>query len=115
MLTLLHMIPFWITVVVLSRDAFLALGTLLLHMVGARVHPRPTWAGKAATFLQILTVLTGLLGHYWGAARVPSPLLWLTAGLTLLSGLQYLVHGMRFVNAAPDESTREESHERLYL
>jgi cardiolipin synthase len=114
MLTMLHMIPFWITVVVLSRDAFLALGTLLIHMIGARVHPRPTWAGKAATFFQILTVLTGLLGHYWGAARVPVPLLWLAAGFTLVSGLQYLVHGMRFVNAAADDSAREESHERLY-
>ena len=115
MLTMLHVIPFWITVVVLSRDAFLALGTLLIHMIGARVHPRPTWAGKAATFFQILTVLTGLLGHYWGAAQVPSPLLWLAAGFTLGSGLQYLVHGMRFVNTAADESAREESHERLYL
>jgi cardiolipin synthase len=113
MLTVLKMIPFWITVVVLSRDAFLALGTLVIHMVGARVYPRPTWAGKTTTFLQVLTVLVGLVAYYWGMRRVAWPLLWLTAAFTLISGLQYLVQGMRFVNAAQD-AEREEPHE-LYL
>ena len=113
-LTWLKVIPFWITAVVLSRDAFLALGTLLMHMVGARVYPRPTWAGKATTFFQVLTVLAGLIGYYWGVRRVATPLLWLAAGFTLTSGLQYLVQGMRFLNAAQD-AEREESHERLYF
>jgi phosphatidylglycerophosphate synthase len=45
--------------------------------------------------------------------RVAWPLLWLTAAFTLISGLQYLVQGMRFVNAAQD-AEREEPHE-LYL
>jgi len=114
MLTVLKVIPFWITVVVLSRDAILALGTLLIHMVGARVFPRPTRAGKITTFVQVLTVLVGLVGYYWGVRRVTEPLLWLTAAFTLISGLQYLVQGMRFLNAAQD-AEREESHERLYL
>ena len=114
MLAVLKVIPFWFTAVVLSRDAFLALGTLLIHMVGARVYPRPTWAGKAATFFQIVTVLVGLVGYYWGARRMPMTLLWLAASFTLLSGLQYLVQGMRFLNAAQD-AEREESHERMYF
>jgi cardiolipin synthase len=112
-LTWLKVIPFWITAVVLSRDAFLALGTLLIHMVGARVYPRPTWAGKAATFFQILTVLLGLLGYYSGPRRVWMPLLWVAAAFTLISGLQYLVQGMRFLNAAQD-AEREASSERMY-
>jgi cardiolipin synthase len=114
MLAVLKVIPFWFTAVVLSRDAFLALGTLLIHMVGARIYPRPTWFGKWATFLQVLTVLIGLVGYYWGVKRVATPLLWLAAAFTLISGLQYLVQGMRFLNAAQD-AEREESHERLYL
>jgi len=113
-LTWLKVLPFWITAVVLSRDAFLALGTLLIHMVGARIYPRPTWAGKAATFFQIIIVLAGVFGHYARLRLVPAPLLWLAAAFTLLSGLQYLVQGMRFLNAAQD-AEREESHERLYL
>ena len=112
-LTWLKVLPFWITAVVLSRDALLALGTLLIHMVGARIYPRPTWFGKGATVLQILVVLGGVFGHYTGYRLVPAPLLWVAAAFTLISGLQYLVQGMRFLNAAQD-AEREESHE-LYL
>jgi cardiolipin synthase len=112
-LTWLKVIPFWITAVVLSRDAFLALGTLLLHMIGARVYPRPSWAGKAATFFQVLAVLVGLLGYYWGVRRVWPPLLWVAAAFTVISGLQYLVQGMRFVNTAPE--TEREASQELYL
>jgi cardiolipin synthase len=112
-LTWLKVLPFWITAVVLSRDTLLALGTLLIHMAGARIYPRPTWAGKAATFFQIVTVFVGVFGHYLGM-RVPVVLLWVAAGFTLVSGLQYLAQGMRFLNAAQD-AEREESHERLFL
>src|SRR5881628_84472 len=63
-LTYLKALPFWIAAVVISRDVILVVGTLLVYMLGARVYPRPTWAGKAATFFQILTVLTGLLARF---------------------------------------------------
>ena len=117
MLTWLKVLPFWITAVVLTRDAILALGTGLFHMVGARVYPQPTRAGQITTVLQILTVLVSLLGHYaWARHRwmAPNTLLWLTAGFTILSGLQYLTRGMRFLNAAQD-AERDDTHERLYF
>ena len=63
-LTQLRILPAWITIVVISRDVILVVGALLIHMLGGRIHPRPTWAGKAATFFQILTVLTGMLVRY---------------------------------------------------
>jgi len=102
MLTVRGIIPFWITAVVLSRDLFLALGTLLIHMVGARIYPRPTWAGKAATFFQILTVLTGLTGRFLKVELGATVFMWVAAAFTIFSGLQYIVQGMRFLNAAPD-------------
>src|SRR5436305_14020734 len=64
-LTYLKALPFWITAVVISRDVMLVVGALLIHMVGGRIYPRPTWAGKAATFFQILTVLTAMLARYY--------------------------------------------------
>ena|SRR5215208_4599791 len=114
-LTWLKVLPFWITAVVLSRDAFLALGTILIHMVGARIYPRPTWFGKAATFLQIAVVFCGVFGHYAKLRLVPAPILWLAAAFTVISGLQYLVQGMRFLNAAQDAEREESPHERLSL
>lgn len=102
-LTYLKALPFWIAAVVISRDVILALGTVLIYMLGGRVHPRPTWAGKAATFFQVLTVLSGLLARYFRLPIGPRLVLWLAALFTVASGLQYIVQGMRFLNAAHDE------------
>ena len=99
-LTYLKALPFWIAAVVISRDTLLAVGALLVHMVGGRIYPRPTWAGQAATFFQVLTVLTGLLARYFQMPLAPKLVIWLAAVFTVASGLQYIVQGMRFLNAA---------------
>jgi cardiolipin synthase len=112
-LTYLKTLPFWITAVVLTRDVILVMGALLIHMVGGRIHPRPTWAGKAATFFQILTVLTGLLARYFHWSVGLSVFIWLAAAFTVVSGLQYLVQGMRFLNATAAE--RDEADEHVFL
>ena len=117
-LTQLRVLPAWITIVVISRDVILVVGALLIHMLGGRIHPRPTWAGKAATFFQVLTVLAGMLGRY---ARTPDgagavalgAITWLAAIFTIVSGLQYLVHGLRYLNAT--DAAREESSENVLL
>src|SRR6267143_6307104 len=109
-LTYLKALPFWIAAVVISRDVFLVVGALLVYMLGGRIRPRPTWAGKAATFFQVLTVLTGLLARYFQVHLAPNFVLWLAAGFTVISGLQYIVQGMRFLNASP-AAAREESPE----
>src|SRR5437773_2458070 len=109
-LTYLKVLPFWIAVVVISRDVILVVGTLLVYMLGARVYPRPTWAGKAATFFQILTVLTGLLARFLHVPIVPRFVLWLAAAFTVISGLQYLVQGMKFLSAAPG-AARDPAHD----
>ena len=108
-LTYLKAMPFWIAAVVISRDVILVVGALLIHMLGGRIRPRPTWAGKAATFFQVLTVLTGLLARFFQIQLAPKPVLWLAAAFTIISGLQYIIQGMRFLNAPPVE--REESPE----
>jgi cardiolipin synthase len=102
-LTYLKALPFWIAAVVITRDVILVIGALLIYMLGGRIHPRPTWAGKAATFFQVLTVLTGLLARHFQLELAPQPVLWLAAAFTIVSGLQYIVQGMRFLNASQVE------------
>ena len=87
-LTHLRVLPLPITIVVVSRDVILIGGALLIHVLGGRLYPRPTWAGKAATFFQILTVLTGLAAHYLRLRLALRTIVWLAAGFTILSGLQ---------------------------
>jgi cardiolipin synthase len=108
-LTYLRVLPPWITIVVISRDVILVVGALLIHMVGGRIHPRPTGAGKAATFFQVLTVLAGLLArHFQFFPAGLTVVSWLAAGFTIASGLQYLVQGMKYLNAT-DPSQEESS------
>jgi cardiolipin synthase len=110
-LTWLKALPFWIAAVVISRDIILVVGALAIHMAGGRIYPRPTWAGKAATFFQILTVLTGLTGRFLKIELGAAVFMWLAAAFTIVSGLQYIVQGMRFLNAThvaerePDEAS----------
>jgi cardiolipin synthase len=114
-LTWLKALPFWIAAVVISRDVILVVGALLIHMVGGRIHPRPTWAGKAATFFQIATVLLGLTARYF---RIPLGLevaMWLAAVFTVVSGLQYLVQGMRYLSVASTDEQDSSSHETAFF
>src|ERR1700674_988191 len=106
-LTWLKALPFWITAVVFSRDVMLIVGALLIHMVGGRIYPHPTWAGKAATFFQILTVLTGLLARFFRLHFGVTVVVWLAAIFTIASGLQYIAQGVRFLNAATDAEREE--------
>ncbi len=107
-LTYLKALPFWIAAVVISRDVILVFGALLIYMLGGRIRPRPTWAGKAATLFQVLAVLSGLLARFFQVQIAPNFVLWVAAGFTVISGLQYIFQGMRFLNASP-ASAREES------
>jgi cardiolipin synthase (CMP-forming) len=110
-LTWLKALPFWITAVVFSRDVMLIVGAVLIHMVGGRIYPRPTWAGKTATFFQVLTVLAALLSRYYRMPLGTSVMAWLAAAFTIASGLHYIGQGVRFLNAAE----HEESHEAPLL
>ena len=113
-LTYLKALPFWIAAVVISRDVILVVGALLIYMLGGRIHPRPTPAGKAATFFQVLTVLAGLLGRFFHLPFGLRLVLWLAAAFTVISGLQYIVQGMHFLDAAHG-AEREESREDAFL
>jgi len=84
------------------------------NMLGNRIHPHPTWAGKAATFFQVLTVLTGLLSRFFQGQLALRPMLWLAAGFTIISGLQYLVQGMRFLNASTGVEREDSPEDALY-
>src|ERR671937_556028 len=113
-LTWLKALPFWIAAVVISRDIILVVGALIIHMAGGRIYPRPTWAGKLATFFQILTVGLGLLAHSLDLALTAKPIWWLAAIFTTISGLQYVVQGLRYLNAT-DAAEREERDDSILL
>jgi len=83
-------IPMELTVLVLSRDVLmLFIVGLLVVSTGFRSFP-PTVYGKLCTGVQVFTVFGVVLGRVWVPALVAKDfLLWLTAALTIISGMQY--------------------------
>src|SRR5262249_33645608 len=89
-------IPRWLMIVIISRDVFILLVSLIVVlMVGWRVFT-PTPYGKASTVMQVLTVLAVLYTN-WQHRLVPEfNIVFYTTGLmTAFSGLHYLVRGLR--------------------
>lgn len=85
--------PIWLVVGVISRDAILLLGTMVIHMAQCELVIKPNIWGKLATLFQVLCVI-GILGQISG-----SSLLWpMTLALTIISGLLYVRQGIDMLN-----------------
>ncbi|HLF17670.1 MAG TPA: CDP-alcohol phosphatidyltransferase family protein [Candidatus Omnitrophota bacterium] len=50
-------LPFWLLVVVMSRDIILLAGSVILHITNSQMKIEPTLAGKLTTFFQVLAIL----------------------------------------------------------
>src|SRR5262245_32634470 len=85
-------IPRWLMILMISRDVFILLVSLVIVLsVGWRIF-RPSKYGKASTFLQVLTILAVLLCN-WQERTIPelAIIFYMTGFMTTLSGLHYLV------------------------
>lgn len=95
-LSLIHLIPSWVTILVVSRDVILMLGTAVAHFTDSRVDITPTFLGKGTTFLQLsYVVMVIFLTSRRIDLSVMLPLLFGMIAFTLLSGLHYLYRGFR--------------------
>jgi cardiolipin synthase len=100
-LSISHLIPSWLTVVVISRDVILGLGALILRLADYPLVVRPSLAGKFTTMLQVITVGLVLLVKGKLAPLPPEVLsifFYLTGGLTAISGTHYLYRGLKLVS-----------------
>lgn len=90
--------PIWLAAVVFGRDIILGLGTVVVYHFCGRVTGKPNWVGKTATVLQMVVVLWALLK--WDATWW----FWIMLGAgvtTAVSGVLYVVAGMRQLSASP--------------
>ena len=104
-LAILHLVPSWLVILVVSRDAILLLGTAVAHVTNTPIDVTPTFLGKGTTVLQLAYVLLVVLLTWLGRGHaVLAPLLVVMVGFTLASGLHYVYRGYRHTNAAPPVS-----------
>lgn len=87
--------PFWVTLIVISRDAIIMLGTVVIYMVKQRIDIYPTRWGKLTTTFQMSAVITVLL-----QLRMAAIFWWLAVFFTLVSGADYVMRGFKTLYAA---------------
>ena len=107
-------IPLWLTITVISRDVLLIVSVLIINLTMGRRLFHPSILGKATTAVQLLTVLAVLTNNYL-QARLPffDGLLYVTLLLTIVSGMSYLVQGLRIIGepaAISTDRTADSSH-----
>ena len=85
--------PIYVPVIIISRDAIIVIGTLLIYIIKGKLEIRPTPVSKITTFFQMITVIAILVKFDF------SYLLWNAAVLlTILSGIDYVIKGNRILN-----------------
>jgi len=106
-LAIFGLIPGWLAVIVISRDFIILLGIAILSLMSVAYEIKPAVVGKITTALQVATIFLALLykavthdfQYYWIMGFC-----WATALFTVISGLVYIIRGVRILNqSSPDE------------
>jgi len=95
----LHQIPRWLFIIVISRDLILIGGFLLLYITTGKTTVSVSLMGKLTTGLQLATVLGTMLKHVTGGVGPYLPaLIYVTAAVTIFSGLEYVLRGAKLIS-----------------
>ena len=83
-------LPPYVPIIVISRDAIIVLGSVMIHIVTGEIRIAPSIIGKMTTFFQMMTII-GVLIQFRG-----SYIVWnFTVFLTVLSGIDYIMKGSK--------------------
>ncbi len=102
-LSVVGLIPSWLTVIVISRDFIIVLGMVILSMMSITYEIKPAFISKVTTVLQLATIFFALL--YQAISHEISfrwiiMLCWVTAIFTIISGVTYITRGIKYINRA---------------
>ncbi len=101
-------IPFWLIVIVISRDIIIIGGLFVLHIFGVNVKNKinPTLDSKLNTLFQIILLLVALAGHTFDMGNLKflaSILVYWVGFLTIFSGIRYVLLGFSFIQLKTNE------------
>jgi CDP-diacylglycerol--glycerol-3-phosphate 3-phosphatidyltransferase len=90
--------PAWFPVLVITRDAVLLVGAVILHLlIGDKMRVKPHWTGKIATVCQMCAIAWVLLQ----LRLLPLIVVVIAAGIfTFVSGVFYVTDGVRQLQTA---------------
>lgn len=93
-------IPTWIAITVISRDLIVVIGWFLLYLITHNSTVEPVFLGKIAIALQLVVLAYVLVTiNLSFVPPLPDIFLFLTAAVTVVSGLQYVYKGFKLADA----------------
>ncbi len=88
-------LPPYVPIIIISRDAILVLGSVLVYLITGDIKIKPSPVGKITTFFQMMSIVGVLLGFKY------TYIVWnLAVALTLVSGIDYMIKGSRLFNGS---------------
>lgn len=91
-----NMLPVWVTILVIFRDVFIAIASLVIFFTTEVKTLQPSIAGKLSTFIQITTASLYLFcnAFYMNVSWLIY-LAYAVAAMTIISGIHYLIKGVK--------------------
>ena len=97
-LAIFDRIPSWLAVLTISRDVIILLGVLILYLNRYPIKIKPSLLSKATTCMQVITILIVLSNGLMSLQFLKIYFIWVTALVTVASGLQYMREGLIILN-----------------
>lgn len=95
-------LPPYVPIIVISRDAIIVLGSIMIYVVKGDVKIEPSILGKVTTFFQMITIVSILIQFKH------SVYIWNTAAIfTIMSGIDYMTKGSRVLSENNLKNTRK--------
>lgn len=92
-LAIIKNIPAYVPIIVISRDAIIVLGSVMIHIITGDLKVSPSAVGKVTTFFQMMTIVSVLAQSQY------APVVWnVTIALTVISGIDYIMKGSRLLS-----------------
>ncbi|MBI4691383.1 MAG: CDP-alcohol phosphatidyltransferase family protein [Nitrospirae bacterium] len=93
-------LPKWLTITIISRDIIVITGWLLIYLITHTSKVEPTITGKTAIAMQLILLCYVLLDvNIASLPDIHTVLIWITAVVTIISGLHYIYRGFKLTHA----------------
>ena len=98
-------VPFWVTATVIGRDVLIIAVAGVINMTTGFRGFRPSWLGKASTFVQVSAVILILVAAVFAPLQGFLPTIYTTvAAFAVFSGIHYIFFVARLMREADAEA-----------
>jgi cardiolipin synthase len=97
-------VPFWVTAAVIGRDVLIVTVAGAINIMTGFRGFKPSWLGKASTFVQVVAVGLILLSPVAGLSFYLPTVYTTVAFFAVISGIHYIFHVARLMKEDPGQA-----------